>query len=185
MRTETTFANFSKKKKLNSSQYCRMSYLLSSLPRKKKGNCFVYDETDLERLYQKMPLLKKAPDGYITAITFFQKYKEFEPYRGSIITYMSNLALQGLIKREPLNKTETRFAYLEADFLTYAKKYKEDKCFRAISCKNESQHELPLSVEPTLSSIQPKTKEKHIIYQHGVFVRIWRWLFGYRKEVQE
>ena len=98
MRTETTFPNFSKKKKLNSSQYCRMSFLLSSLPRKKKGNCFVYDETDLERLYQNMPLLKKAPDGYITAITFFRKYKEFEPYRGSIITYMSNLALQGLIK---------------------------------------------------------------------------------------
>lgn len=131
------------------------------------------------------------PEGYITTRGFCLKYTEFQPE--NLTRLASSLYAAGVIEREFVAGNKNRVCYREADLLEIAtndKQRREQGQLKQFRKHVERPEELPLepqteAPQPVLTTPEPQQPvAPRIEYTPGIFVRIWRWLFGHRKEVQ-
>lgn len=141
----------------------------------------------------------KPLPGFITIKTFCEKYEVRD--RGEMSRLASSLFAAGLIERQKL-RGKNLMAYRESDLAEIARNCAARKAsgdlkqFKRGKKADEAQAEpspAPPDISPALSCgaltlhpvAQPEEAKPAVRFEYkpGIFVRIWRWFFGYRKEV--
>lgn len=140
----------------------------------------------------------KAAPGFVTIKTFCEKYNVSD--RGEMSRLASSLFAAGLIERQQL-RGKNLMAYRESDLAEIARNCAarrasgEIKSFHKGKNANEAPAEPPAppDISPALfcgalalhPAAQPEEVKPAVRFEYkpGIFVRFWRWLFGYREEM--
>lgn len=145
------------------------------------------------------PDAPKPSPGFITIKAFCEKYEVSD--RGEMSRLASSLFAAGLIERQKL-RGKNLMAYRESDLAEIARNCAARKAsgdlkkFKRGKKADEAQAEptpAPPDISPALScgalTLHPVAQPEEVKpavrfeYKPGIFVRVWRWFFGYRKEV--
>ena len=141
----------------------------------------------------------KPSPGFITIKNFCEKYEVSD--RGEMSRLASSLFAAGLIERQKL-RGKNLMAYRESDLAEIARNCAarrasgDMKRFNRGKKADEAPAEptpAPPDISPALScgalALHPVSQPEEVKpavrfeYKPGIFVRFWRWLFGYREEM--